>query len=204
MLENLTDNDQINLVSLIILIAVFASSMIARAANRPIKFLQDASIWLGVIFVLVIGYSYRYEFSGLKNRLMGELSPSSAIEGTDGEISFRMSRDGHYYIMTKVNGEPVEFMLDTGASDVVITRKIAKQIGINPKDLEFTKIYNTANGTVRGAPILIETIEIGGRRIQNVRASVNDSDLTSPLLGMSFLDKLQGYEVRDGVLKLWF
>ncbi|MCE3233632.1 MAG: hypothetical protein K0R98_1889 [Rickettsiaceae bacterium] len=106
--------------------------------------------------------------------------------------------------MTKVNGEPVEFMLDTGASDVVITRKIAKQIGINPKDLEFTKIYNTANGTVRGAPILIETIEIGGRRIQNVRASVNDSDLTSPLLGMSFLDKLQGYEVRDGVLKLWF
>jgi aspartyl protease family protein len=204
MIESLTSDEKFNLIYLCILIAIFSSSIIARLANRPVKFLQDASAWLAIIFVLILGYSYRYEFSGVKERFMGELSPSRANINKDGSITFRVAQDRHYHILAKVNGVPVEFMLDTGASDVVISRKVAKHIGIDVDELEFTKIYYTANGTVKGAPIKLDTIEIGDMRITNVRASVNDSDLDTPLLGMSFLEKLQGYEVRDGVLKLWW
>jgi aspartyl protease family protein len=204
MINSLTSDETFNVIYFVILLALFASSMIARMANRPIKFLKDISIWLAVVFVLVLGYSYRYEFSGVKERVLGELSPARANISDDGSVSFRVARDGHYHIIAKVNGEDVEFMLDTGASDVVINRSTAKRLGINVRELEFTKIYNTANGTVKGAPIRLDSLEIGDIKVKGVRASVNDSDLDTPLLGMSFLEKLGGYEVKGGVLRLWW
>lgn len=204
MLDNLNSGDYANIFYFLIIAALIGRGVMARFSHQPSKFLNYATIWLGIIFVLVVGYSYRYQFSDFGSRFMGEMSPSRPQTEEDGSVSFRVAKDGHYHIMTEINGTSVEFMLDTGASDVVITRNIARRIGINIKDLEFTKIYNTANGTVKGAPIIIESLKIGDFEVQNVRASVNDSDLDTPLLGMSFLEKLQGYEVRDGVLKLWW
>jgi aspartyl protease family protein len=204
MLDNLTTNDAFNIFYFLILLALIGRGVMTRFSHQPSKFLNHAIVWLSIIFVLVVGYSYRYEFSGLGGRFLGEMSPSRHQMEDDGSVSFRVAQDGHYHIKTQVNDVSVEFMLDTGASDVVIPLSLAKRIGINIKELEFTRVYNTANGKVKGAPITLETIKIGDMEVHNVRASVNDSDLITPLLGMSFLEKLQGYEVRNGVLKLWW
>ncbi|PIR34787.1 MAG: TIGR02281 family clan AA aspartic protease, partial [Alphaproteobacteria bacterium CG11_big_fil_rev_8_21_14_0_20_44_7] len=110
---------------------------------------------------------------------------------------------GHYHIDTEINGVTIKFMVDTGASDVVLTKNDAKKLGINLHNLDYTKMYNTANGITYGAPIVINKIKIDNFVIYNIKASVNNSEMEQSLLGMSFLDKLGGYEVRNGILTLW-
>jgi len=96
----------------------------------------------------------------------------------------------------------VMFMVDTGASDVVLSAGDALRIGITPAKREFTKVYNTANGTMRGAPVVLDSVAIGPIDVRYVDASVAESDLQISLLGMSFLNRLSGYQVSGDGLTL--
>lgn len=109
---------------------------------------------------------------------------------------------GHYLIEAMVNGAPVTFLVDTGASDVVLTMSDARRVGLPPQTLAFTERYATANGEVRGAPVTLRELRIGQLRLYDVAASVNEAPLGVSLLGMSFLEQLSGYEVQRGRLIL--
>jgi len=102
-----------------------------------------------------------------------------------------------------VDGEPVRFLVDTGASDVVLSPADARRIGFDPAQMSFTRTYNTANGLVQGAPVRLGAVEVGPIRIEDVRASVNGADMRRSLLGMSFLSRLGGYEVSEDALTLY-
>lgn len=199
----MNEDQTLSLVHSIILLVFLSGGLIMHFKDRPANSLKYAAMWLVIILALVILYSYRYDFYDIKDRLVATLSPASAVTGEDGSLSFRVSQDGHFYINTQVNGKDVRFMVDTGASDIVLDPNTAKKIGINLRDLNYTKTYNTANGTVRGASISLKTIQIGDYTLKDVRASVNEADMDKPLLGMSFLEKLDGYEVKRGTLTLW-
>lgn len=199
----MNEDQAMSLVHSIILLVLLSGGLIFHFKDRPTNGLKYAAIWLVIILTLVMLYSYRYEFSDLKERLIATLSPASAVTDEDGSISFRVSQDGHFYINTEVNGKSVRFMVDTGASDIVLDKATAKKIGINLDDLKYTKIYSTANGTVRGAPVTLKTIQIDEFILRDVRASVNEADMEKSLLGMSFLENLEGYEVKRGILTLW-
>jgi aspartyl protease family protein len=93
-------------------------------------------------------------------------------------------------------------MVDTGASDVVLSPADARRLGFDLAELKFTRIYQTANGTVRGAPVRLRRITIGPIEIEDVRASVNGAPMGTSLLGMSFLGRLMGYEVTTDTLTL--
>ena len=109
---------------------------------------------------------------------------------------------GHYVIEAMVNGAPVTFLVDTGASEIVLTLNDARRIGLEPRTLAFTQRFATANGEVRGAPVVLREIRIGQFRLLDVAASVNEAPLALSLLGMSFLEQLSGYEVDRGRLIL--
>ena len=109
---------------------------------------------------------------------------------------------GHYVIDAMVNGAPVTFLVDTGASEIVLTLDDARRIGLEPRTLAFTQRFSTANGEVRGAPVVLREIRIGQFRLLDVSASVNEAPLPLSLLGMSFLEQLNGYEVDRGRLIL--
>lgn len=203
MISNLTSDDSFNLFYLLLLLVLLGSGAIVRFRDRQFPFFKSLLIWIVILFGLVLIYSYRHDFNGVKNRIIGELNPSMAIENSGGSISFRKGGDGHYHVNARVNGKDVEFLVDTGATDVVMSRKTAAYLGIDVKKLNFNKIYNTANGIVKGAPVTLDYIEIGSVRMNNVGASVNDADLNKPLLGMSFLNRLGGYEVKNDVLTIW-
>jgi clan AA aspartic protease (TIGR02281 family) len=111
---------------------------------------------------------------------------------------------GHFLIDAWVNGEPVTFLVDTGASDIVLTLDDARRIGLEPRTLAFTQRFATANGEVRGAPVVLREIRVGQFRVFDVSASVNEAALEVSLLGMSFLEQLSGYEVRgDRLILRW-
>jgi len=96
----------------------------------------------------------------------------------------------------------VNFMVDTGASDTVLAPSDAVRLGYNLEDLNFSRSYQTANGLGRGAPLQLDTLSIGPLVLYGFEASVNEADMSSSLLGMSFMRQLDSYEVRDRRLTL--
>lgn len=78
----------------------------------------------------------------------------------------------------------------------------ARRIGFDLGALRFTQTFQTANGSVKGAPVRLHEMRIGPIHIRDVRASVNGVPMAGTLLGMSFLDRLAGYDVRSAQLTL--
>jgi clan AA aspartic protease (TIGR02281 family) len=109
---------------------------------------------------------------------------------------------GHFLVEAVVNGVPIDFMVDTGASHVVLSLQDARRLGFAPANLEFTQQFESANGTVRAAPVELRELRIGQLRLFDLQASVNGGPLPISLLGMSFLQRLSSYEVARGRLIL--
>jgi clan AA aspartic protease (TIGR02281 family) len=111
---------------------------------------------------------------------------------------------GHFLVEAVVEGTPLAFVVDTGASDVVLTPADAKRLGFRADELRFTRRYQTANGVVAAAPVTLRELRIGQFSAFDVEASVNGAPLAVSLLGMSFLRQLRGYEVdNDRLILRW-
>lgn len=189
-------------------LGVVGSSVILQLRQGGIgRMLRYAIAWIAIFLVVLTVYAFRAEFGFVRDRVIAELVPQRGMDarsgpGGEASISFQPRGGGHYVVDALVNGTSIRFMVDTGASDVVLTQADARRIGINPESLSYTQRYNSANGVVRGAPIRLGRVQIGPIEVQDVRASVNQQPMQGSLLGMSFLNRLSGYEVRDGVLTL--
>ena len=199
----MSEDQSISIIHSVLLLVLLSSALLLHFRNRLGTAIKYAAIWIVIILALVVLYSYKHDFSDFKDRLISALSPSTVIKNNDGSISVKASKNGHFNINTKVNGHSVRFLIDTGASDVVIDKDTARKIGINVDELLFINTYYTANGTVKGAPIRLEQIKVGDYIIRDVKASVNEADMNKSLLGMSFLNRLNGYEVKKDKLTLW-
>lgn len=194
---------RMDVVYLVSLLALVASGLLLggriglRGAARSIL------AWLAIGLVLVLGFAWRYELRGVWERLVGALLPHQATVARNGAIVVRAGPDGHYRMEVAVDGTPIRFLVDTGASDIVLSPADARRLGLDPRKLDYTKVYGTANGAVRGAPVRLRSMAVGGVRFENVPASVNRAAMDSSLLGMAFLDRFRGYAVREGALTLY-
>jgi aspartyl protease family protein len=114
------------------------------------------------------------------------------------------SRNGHFMVEGAIDGRRVSFMVDTGASVIALTESDAGRLGYHPAPRDYVVQVNTANGTVRAAPIKLDMVEVGDIMVRNVVAVVQpDRALVSGnLLGMSFLSRLHRFEYREGKLVL--
>ena len=167
----------------------------AAIRSQPGTALRNIAIWIAIGLVLVLGYS-------LKDQITGALMPSAGTEGAGGEMIFQRASDGHFHVEAEVDGTIIRFMVDTGASDVVLTQSDAQRLGFDTAALDYTQVYSTANGTVYGAPIRLSSMTVGTIRIDDVRASVNSGEMDGSLMGMSFLSRLSGFVVEGDRLIL--
>jgi len=181
-----------------LLLAFVGAGLWAHVSSSPGMALRHLATWVIIFGVLALGYSI---WTGA-GRLGGELDTAKGIS-EDGSISFRADTSGHYFVRARVNGTPVTFMVDTGATDVALSRKDARAIGLPVDSLNYTMPYKTANGVAYGAPVRIGNITLGPISKNNVAGSVVADGLDYSLLGMSFLNKITGYKVIDGVLTLY-
>jgi aspartyl protease family protein len=108
-----------------------------------------------------MGYAYRFELSAVRDRFLGELVPGQGQEGTGGEIRFRAGGGGHFRLKAFVNDLPLQFLVDTGASDVVLAPADAVRVGFDLNQLNYSRRYQTANGIVKGAPVELGRVQIG-------------------------------------------
>jgi aspartyl protease family protein len=187
---------------LLIVLAFLSYGFLSKSPLRFSKVIKYFLIWSTAALFIVIIYSYRFEFSDFKDRILGEINPSQARATKLGSIIINIAEDGHFYINLKLNGNNVRFMVDTGASDIVLNLGEAKRIGLNLSNLKFNKPYQTANGTSWGANTQIKELQIGDLIIHDITVSVNNADMGTSLLGMSFLKRFKKYEFYRDKLEL--
>jgi aspartyl protease family protein len=195
------DTDRMmQLIYLCVILAVLTGGLAARLQARPGTTLAHIGTW-GVIFAaLILIYSYRDQFGSLRERFSAELIPARGTETGPSSIAYSAEADGHYHVYGAIDGSSVRFMVDSGATDIVLSPDDARMLGMQPDQLDYTLQAQTANGTVRGAPIRLKTLKVGPIVMHDIPATVNEAEMPVSLLGMEFLRRLKSWGVKNGKL----
>lgn len=119
-----------------------------------------------------------------------------------GSAALERGANGHWSADARMNGRKVHVIVDTGATLVALTQDDAKAIGIDVRTLRFDERVRTANGTARAATVTLERVQVGNVRVRDVEAMVIERGLDVSLLGMSFLSRLEQFDVRGRTLRL--
>jgi len=123
--------------------------------------------------------------------------------GFSDEVRLRGNGNGHFVFDAAVNDRTVTVVADTGATLVVLTYEDAKRVGLSPFSLDFSARVQTANGIAHVAPVTLDRVRVKDITLRNVPAVVAEKGaLSTNLLGMSFLGRLESFQVQNGELVL--
>ncbi|MFO1203589.1 MAG: TIGR02281 family clan AA aspartic protease [Tabrizicola sp.] len=168
---------------LAIILAALGGWVMVEFRQRMGQALRMALAW-GLIFVGVMaGY-------GLWSDIRRDVMPIQEV-AQDGSVEVPRSADGHYYLTLMIDGTGIGFMVDTGASGMVLGRGDAERLGIDPAGLQFRGEAYTANGVVRTARVTLDEVELGPFRNEKFGAFVTEGELDQSLLGMDYLGQFR-------------
>jgi aspartyl protease family protein len=185
----------------IVLVVVIGSFALTLFRERFATALQSALIWVVIALLLAIGYTYRLELQDVSDRVLAELVPGHVA--TRGRMVEVVRSGGSFSIAAQVNGARVPMALDTGASSVVLTQGAAKAAGLPLEVLSYTVNVDTANGRARAAPVTLDRLAVGGIVERSVPALIaQPGQLHTSLLGMSFLNRLESWQVQGDRLMM--
>lgn len=128
-------------------------------------------------------------------------SASAHAANAASDVVIARSGDHHYYADASVNGHPVHFMIDTGASETALTEDDARSLGIAVDPRKYEVIGDGASGLVRGQYVQLSSIELGAIRQKDVRAVIVQGSAVS-LLGQPFLEQLDEITIKKGEMRL--
>lgn len=179
---------------LVLLLVAVGGYFLVSNRDRLGQMAQQAAIW-GLIFLGVIAAA------GLWGDIRDEVIPRQTVIADEGVIELPRGPDGHFHMTARVNGTPIRFTVDTGATNIVLSQADARRAGIDMDSLIYSGQARTANGIVATAPVRLD-IEVGELSDRAVRAWVNGGELDSSLLGMSYLDRFDKIEIARDTLIL--
>lgn len=173
------DGDQISrLIFLGLLLAAVSGWVIAEYRGRMGQALRTALAWGLIVVGLMAGY-------GLWQDIRTDILPMQQVS-TD-RIEVPRANDGHFYLVLGIDGRTIRFLVDTGASNVVLSRDDARTLGFDPETLVYLGEANTANGTVSTARVTLNNVTLGDFADDRISAWVNDGVMDGSLLGMDYL-----------------
>jgi aspartyl protease family protein len=188
--------------------AVFAAGVRSSHANMRASTMRHILIFAAA--VLLIG-SYGARFA---DRAMNEAPHAAAVRpvaqtrepepySSGHSTTLDSDRQGHFRTEARIEGRRLDFIVDSGASLVILRESDAASVGIRPLPMDFTATVSTANGKLKAAPAKLARIEIGDITVFDVPALVlPDEALAQNLLGVSFLSRLKRYEYANGRMVL--
>jgi aspartyl protease family protein len=137
--------------------------------------------------------------TALQNAVPVETSADAGLRS----LSIPRDARGHFETEGRIEGQRIDFMIDTGASVVALNETSAARFGFRPSRSDYNASVTTANGTVKAARTQLAMLDIGGLVVRDVDAMVlPDEALSENLLGLSFLSKLKRFEYANGKLVL--
>ena len=190
-------DDSAPLVYLGLLFLLVAGSYLIASRGRMGQVLTQAAIWALIFLGMIAAY-------GLWPEIRTALIPTQqALVTPEGKaVTVPRALNGHYYLELRVNGEPIMFTVDTGATDMVLSHADAERAGIDPGNLAYLGSAGTANGLVRTARVMLSEVALENIVDRDVRAVVTDGDLGSSLLGMTYLQRFSRIEIAGDELIL--
>jgi aspartyl protease family protein len=201
-IANLLSHDIGSLVLKVALLIFAGGLVLVVFRERLGKALEALLFWAVVALLLVVGYSYRFELRDAGDRVLAELIPGHvASHGQNAQVV--RGRGGEFALAARINGVKIPMVLDTGASSVVLTQDAAKAAGLPTEMLTYTVNVETANGRTQAAPVTLDRLTIGDLTERAVPALVaQKGQLKTNLLGMSFLNRLESWDVRGDRLRM--
>ena len=172
---------------------LIAAGLWTRSRNNLNQTAQHVAIWVLIFIAAIAAFG-----------LWGDLERHLGVQSDNGNkrIEIPISLNGHYNLRLRINDVPVDFVVDTGATDIVLSQADASRIGLDLGQLAFTERASTANGIVETARVTLDKIEIANVIDRNVSAIVNKGELFGSLLGMGYLQRWGRIEIENGVLSL--
>ncbi len=190
----MTADNFASLAYLVLLGAVIGGWFLVQNRDRLGQVAQQAAVWT-LIFLGAIAAI------GLWSDIRDTAIPRQTMIG-EARIEVPQARDGHYYLTLEVNDAPIDFVVDTGASDMVLGRADARRAGIDPESLNYFGSAMTANGPVKTARVRLDSVALGDIEDEGLTAVVTDGDLDGSLLGMGYLRLFGRLEIADRKLIL--
>lgn len=185
------------LAFLILVLVVGAGSFLfGDFNNRFTKVFRQATIWVMIFLGTVLLFSFRHDIEAA-------LLSNSTMQVEGDVIVLTRASDGHFYATLDVNAAPIEFVVDTGATSIVLSKSDATRAGLDPDNLVFSGRANTANGVVETAPARVAVMQLGDRIDRNLRVSVNGGELDTSLLGMAYLNRFGRLEIERNKMRLY-
>jgi aspartyl protease family protein len=194
-----------SLVWLLALALVIGSAVFTLFYGRGMDAVRAVLFWLVLVAGLALGYTYRFELQAIADRLIGELVPGYPVPraGIAAAVEVVRAPGGEFTVRADVNGRRIILLVDTGATSVVLTPEAAKIAGLPVDLLKFDVPIETAKGRGRAASVTLDRLAVGSIVERRVPALVSEpGDLRTSLLGMSFLNRLESFEVRGSRLVL--
>ena len=183
------------------LIVFLGGTVLVLFRERFSQALEAALFWAAVGLVLALVYTYRMELRDVGDRILAEFVPGRAASRGVRSVEIVRGRTGDFQISAQVNGARSNMVLDTGASAVVLTQEAAKAAGLPLEVLSYNVNVDTANGRTRAAAVTLDRITVGTIVERSVPALIaQPGQLRTNLLGMSFLNRLESWEVRGDKL----
>lgn len=190
-------------LALKVVLVVFAGGLVLVFFREKLsKAIEATLFWAVVGLLLVVGYTYRFELRDVADRVTAELLPGH-VAGHGRNVQVVRGNSGDFAVAAHINGTKIPMVLDTGASSVVLTQEAAKAAGLPIEILNYTVNVDTANGHTRAAPVTLDRLAVGGLTERAVPALVAmPGQLKTNLLGMTFLNRLESWEVRGDKLRM--
>ena len=191
----MSENDTGHLIYLIILGSMVVFWFVTNHRGSFGKAVQQALTWVLIFVGVVAAY-------GMWGDIRSTVLVQATVNKQAGTITIPQSPDGHYRLALDVNGARIDFVVDTGASEIVLSKADAASASLDPDNLPYYGRAYTANGEVRTAPVRLEEIRLGDMVDRDVPASVNGGELDQSLLGMSYLGRFNEITISGGKLIL--
>ncbi|NVJ69350.1 MAG: TIGR02281 family clan AA aspartic protease [Alphaproteobacteria bacterium] len=186
------------LVRGLVILLIFGGAAAFWSRSSLVRLVKMAGLWVLIITGIATFYLYR---SDLGNRFMSAIDPAGVVS-TGEELLVHRSRDGHFWLKARLNGVSVRFMVDTGASNIVLSPDDARSAGINVGILDFSGRASTANGEVPFAKATVTSLRLADHVFYDVPVTVNGADMDGSLLGMAVLNRFSSVEFRGDMLIL--
>ncbi|MDP2122399.1 MAG: TIGR02281 family clan AA aspartic protease [Hoeflea sp.] len=195
----LPNDDFASLVYLGLLAAVIGAGIVGAHRNLG-EMVKNLLIWTVIILGFVSAFLYQDQAKEMVMRIAGGLAPGTPVMISDDRgaaVSIRKSINGHFQAKGLVNGQPVDFLIDTGATAIALSHADAIRIGFSDADLSYTLVISTANGRARAAQVRLDSVDVGSIGRTGLRALVAEpGQLDQSLLGMNFISSLTAFEMR--------
>ena len=199
---DLTTGDFASLLVSVAWLVLITGVLIALFRDRLTKALEAAVLWIVIALLLMLGYTYRFQLHDIADQVMAELIPGR-IADSGRTVALARAQSSDFQITTDINGHSIPMILDTGASSVVLTNEAAKAVGLPVEVIKYTVNIATANGHTKAAEVTLDRVAVGSIVERAVPALIaQPGQLKTSLLGMSFLNRLQSWEVRGDKLVL--